>query len=132
MALVRFQIDRSDDYGSFGEDDGTADLTRDLGIVYDAAITDVDEGSLYDHVKQLRDYYNSFSLSTHTGLRRLAMIMHSGNNGIFEEAAASNDLGATTAAHVGLEIDASAIETSDIGVLTDNLLGFIVEETFPR
>ena len=132
MALKRFQIDRSDSYGSFAEDDGTANLTRDLAIVYNASISDVDRGSLYDHIKELRDYYNTFSLATHTGNRRLAMIMHSGNDGIFEETATNRDLNASTDAHVGLEIDAGAIIGADIGILTDILLGWIVERDFPR
>lgn len=129
MALVRFEIDRNDAPGSFSENDGTADLTKDLAIVYDAAIGDISQLDIIDHAKILAEHYESIGLATDTGLRRLAMPMHSGSNGIIEEAANANDM---SGEHVGLEIDASAIRGAQVADLVERMTTQIGEIDFPR
>ena len=132
MALVRFEKDRSDAPGGFSENDGTADLTKDIGIVYDAAITDISMLDIMDHAEILLDHYLNIELSDWAHKQRFAMIMHSGSDGIFEETAESNDLGASTAAHIGLEIDVETISGAAVAGLVKSLIGELVSEDFPR
>lgn len=129
MALVRWEIGLEDAPGGMAENDGTADLTGHLAIVYDAAISDISQLDIIDHANILAEHYESRGLTTDTGLRRLAMPMHSGADGIIEEAANSNDM---SGEHVGLEINASVIRGAQLSILVERLTSHIVQLDFPR